>query len=69
MKPEELARDLKISANQNIVFYDGTPLRKLYEAVVRKWNLNCDPFAASTFYSLRMAHGIRKERARKKRIL
>ena len=67
MRQEELARELEISANQRIVFFEGTPLRNLYEAVVRKWSLKCDPFAASTFYSIGVAHGIRKERARSKK--
>lgn len=67
-KDSEAYADRSLRGKVYSDIYDGTPLRKLYEAVVRKWNLNCDPFAASTFYSLGMAHGIRKERARKKRI-
>lgn len=66
MRPEEPARELEISANQRIVFFEGTQLRNLYETVAKKWSLKCGSFVASTFYSLCVAHGIRRERARRK---
>ena len=48
----DIEKELKISANQPVVFFKDTPLGDLYEAFEQALNRKCDPFAASVFYNL-----------------
>ena len=62
----DIEKELKISANQPVVFVKDTPLGDLYEAFEQALNRKCDPFAASVFYNLGEVHGIREERSQRK---
>ena len=62
----EFTKEFEISKYQPVVFFKGTPMGDLYEAIVKDTHLNCGPFSASIFYNLGRVQGIREERARRK---
>ena len=62
----DIEKELKISANQPVVFCKDTPLGDLYEAFTQALHCEFDPFVASIFYNLGKVHGIREERSRRK---
>ena len=65
-----IQEEIRISTKQPVVFYADTEMGELYMAMVRYWELDrsgYEPFAASLFYQLGRTHGIREERARRKR--
>lgn len=66
-----IERDVNISRYQNVVFIKGTELGDLYEAMRKRWTDKnerfCNAFDASLFYNLGFVHGVREERARRKR--
>ena len=65
-----IEKDIDISKYQTAVFWKGTELGNLYEAMLKRWKLYgsnyTGPFGASLFYNLGRIHGIREERARRK---
>lgn len=64
----DIDKELKISKKQLVVFFKDTPLGDLFEAFERDLvGYKCSPFAASVFYNLGKVHGIRQERARRKK--
>ena len=66
-----MQEEVRISSYQPVVFLKGSELGDLYEAMVEYWRLKGadagGAFAASLFYNLGRTHGIRDERARKKK--
>lgn len=62
----EFTKEIEISKYQPVVFFKGTPMGDLYEAMIKDADLNCGPFAASVFYNLGRVQEIREERARRK---
>ena len=66
-----IQEELRISNYQPISFLKDTEMGDLYEAMVEKWRLYGNDrggaFTASLFYNLGRTHGIREERARKRK--
>lgn len=62
----DFSKEIEISKHQTVVFFKGTLMGDLYEAMVKYAHLDCDPFAASVFYNLGRVQGIREERTRRK---
>lgn len=66
-----IQEELRISNYQPVSFLKGSEMGDLYEAMVEYWRLKgadaSGAFAASLFYNLGRTHGIRDERARKKK--
>ena len=65
--PLDIDEEVKIAGHQAVVFWKGTKLGDLYSAIIEHWKLNVGPFEASIFYNLGHIHGIREERARRKK--
>lgn len=66
-----IPEEVRISKHQPAVFLFDTEYRELYKAMKQYWRLdrdNCQVFAASLFYNLGRVHGIREERARRKKV-
>lgn len=66
----DIQKEVRISTKQPVVFCAGTEMGELYMEMVRYWELDRSgygPFAASLFYQMGRSHGIREERARRKR--
>lgn len=66
----DIQKEIEISKYQPVVFCKDTELGNLYEVMVQRWNLEKpgrNAFASSLFYNLGRVHGIREERARRKR--
>ena len=63
----EIEKEIEISKHQGVVFFKDTPLGDLYDAFIKAWNLKRAPYEASIFYNLGRVHGIREERARRKK--
>ncbi|WP_227149169.1 hypothetical protein [Lacrimispora sp. 210928-DFI.3.58] len=68
-----IQEEVKISGHQTVVFWAGTEMGDLYNAMVERWRLygvdRCGAFGASLFYNLGRIQGIRDERARRKKKL
>lgn len=65
-----IQEELIISGYQQLVFASGSELDPLYLEMVDSLNLNSESslrFPASVFYNLGRVHGIRAERARRKK--
>ena len=66
-----IQEELRISNYQPISFLKDSEMGDLYEAMVEKWRLygkdRGGAFTASLFYNLGRTHGIREERARKRK--
>lgn len=65
-----IQKEIQISKYQKVSFAENTELGELYDAMREYWRLDrdhCEVFKASIFYSLGRVHGIREERARRKR--
>lgn len=65
-----IQEEVRILGKQPIVFCADTEMGELYMEMVRYWELDrrgYGPFAASLFYQMGRNHGIREERARRKR--
>ena len=66
-----IQEELRISNYQPVSFLKGSEMGDLYEAMVEYWRLKgadaSGAFAAPLFYNLGRTHGIRDERARKKK--
>lgn len=66
-----IAEDVMISGYQPVVFFKDTELGELYSAMVERWKIDTERkrgvFTDSIFYSLGRVHGIREERARRKK--
>ena len=63
----EIEKEIEISKHQGVVFFKDTPFGDLYDAFIKAWNLRRAPYEASIFYNLGRVHGIREERARRKK--
>ena len=66
----DIQREVKISEHYGIVFAPNTEMGELYSAMKAHFENSvpfCNILDASLFYNLGLAHGIRKERARKRR--
>lgn len=64
----DIQKEIRISENAFPVFFAGTEMGKLYEAMVKRWKMQgINAFDASLFYSLGRVHGIREERDRRKK--
>ena len=63
----DIQKEIRITEKSTPVFFAGTEMSELYEALVRRWGMEgIGPFNASIFYSLGVAHGKHQERMRRK---
>lgn len=63
----DIQKEIEILEYQPIVFFKGAELANLYKEVVKYNNLKVGSLAASVFCNLGRTHGIREERARRKK--
>ena len=65
----DIQTELAISENQPLSFAKALELRPLFDAFIEHWELDSSDmrFAACVFYDLGRIHGIRQERARRKK--
>lgn len=64
-------KEIEISKHQPAVFMSGTEMGELYKAMFQYWGRTEEQrrssFMASLFYGIGRVHGVREERARRKR--
>ncbi len=66
----DIQNDVNATAYQVPAFMGGTEMGTLYLAMKERWGKRepfCNAFDASLFYRLGLMHGIRQERARRRR--